>query len=861
MSSILARRPRLLAAAAGLLVAGGLALPGAPAPAAEGNEVTIYRDQFGIPHIEAATAAGLSYGTGYALAKDRLFLTAAIRLTAQGRAAELLGPDSLPADKATRRDFYDAADVQRQYDALPEERKLEMQAYADGFNAGMAEVMRDPQRRPAAFDVLGYTPEPWKPTDSLSVVALFTWVSFAGEGGGGQLGNAELLGRLTKRFGAKRALRLWDDLLFRNDPKAPTVGLRREGNRAPRAYRRERLPNRVQRALAVEQAEAIERASARRARELDLVRDALAKLPRPRIGSYAMAIGGRRTKSGGAIVVGAPQSGLSAPSVFWQLGQHMPGRSCTGFTVPGLGPWTGIGWCNGHSWSLVAGNMGEQVDHYVERIDPENPRRYLHKGEWRDMTIRTETLKANKCVPPVCSEPSAARTETLEVEETVHGPVIARDEQAGIAITQRRAQRGMWGRGVSAIAGWNSAQSMAEFEAATDIAASTYNLVYGDDQGRILYRFTGLQPVRARGFDRRLPMPGTGEAEWRGMLATKQMPRVANPRSGLLVANQGVETKPVRWWPNASSVGVGQVTRVGWNRRLLGRVGLDVPETEAINPALLERADGITPFLAGHLRRALRGAKDARLREAHGLFEEWAKGGFPRVDADGDGRYDHPAIEIFGADHFNLPGKDYPRILWSSLLDRVFADELGAPAGGTEERGTFQVPGGGFKRLSLLKLALDGKKASRPLSRNFVDDLRTPRRERATALIRASLRDALAGLEKQFGSPDMRTWLGPVPTMEFGALGLVSPPPIRGFDHGTYSQIVDPRAGVGRYILPPGNGSADGATEVAAAQNGRYPEHFDDQRKIYEAYGFLDMPHTREQYTANTESVTRLRYP
>ena len=842
-------------------IAATLACVAALAGRADAAELTIYRDAYGVPHVEAPNAEALSYGTGYALAKDRLFLTAAIRLTAQGRTAELLGRDALPADIAVRRDFYEAADVQRQYDALPEERKRELQAYSDGFNAGMAEVMADPQRRPAAFDVLGYHPEPWKPTDSVSVVALFTWQSFAGEGGGGQLGNAELLARLTKRFGARRALRLWNDLLFKNDPRAPTVGMRREGNRGPRSYARERLPSRAQRRLSIARAEGIERAARARAREMNLVRDVLSRLPVPRIGSYAAAISGRRTSSGGAIVVGAPQSGLSAPSVFWQLGQHAPGRACTGFTVPGLGPWTGIGWCNGHAWSLVAGNMGEQVDHYVEEIDPDDPRRYRHKGQWRDMTVRRETFVVNRCVPPVCSEPSPPSTEIAEFEDTIHGPVIVRDRQTNIAITQRRAQRGLWARGVSTIAGWNTAANRAQFEAATDLAASTYNLLYGDDQGRTLYRFTGLQPVRPKGFDRRLPMPGTGAAEWRGMLTSRQMPRVADPRSGLLVSNQGVETKPVRWWPNASSVGVGQVTRVGWNHRLLARTGLDVPEVERINPALLERADGITPFLAGHLRRTLRGASEPRLREALRLFEEWRRAGYPRVDADRDGFYDHPAVMIFGADHFNLPSKDHPRILWSELLDRVFADELGAPSDGTEERGTFQVPGGGFKRLSLLKLALDGRRASRPLSRDFVDDLRTRRRETARGLVRASLRETLRKLEERFGTPDMRRWLGPVPVMRFGALGLVEPPPIRGFDHGTYSQIVDPRAGAGRYILPPGNSSADGAPEILAAQMGRYPRHFVDQRELYERYEHLDMPHAREQYTREPESVTTLSYP
>lgn len=830
------------------------------APAAEGDDaVTIYRDAYGIPHVESQTFEGVAYGTGYALAKDRLFLTLAIRLVSQGRSAELLGRDALEADRVMRRDFYDAADVQRQYEALSPDRRNELEAFTRGFNTGMNQVLLDPFRRPAAFDVLGYAPEPWKPTDSVAVTGLFTWVTFAGEGGAGQLRNAGLLARLVRKFGEERGLELWDDLLFKNDPAAPTVGRRNEGRRAPRSVLRERMPNRAQIDLALELNPELGGAAQQRAAEYGRVNEILKRLPVPRIGSYAAALSGRRTASGGAVVVGSPQAGLNAPPVFWQVGQHSPGRDCTGFTVPGLGPWTGIGWCNGHAWSLVAGNMGEQVDNYVERVDPDNPRRYRHNGEWREMTVRRETFQVNKCVPPVCSEAGLPGSETMEIESTVHGPVVARPAP-GIAITQRRAQLGEWARALEAIAGWNTAGSMAQFERATVNARATYNLVYGDGDGHILYRFTGWQPVRARGVDRRLPAPGEGGAEWRGMLPQSQMPRVADPRSGVLVANQGVESKPARWWPNSSSVAIGQVTRVGWNRRILGRRGVDVAAMEALNPDLLERVDGITPVLAPHLRRALADAPDARLREAWALFEEWAAAGYPRIDRDGDGSYDHPAVMIFGADHFNLPGEDYPRVLWADLLDRVFADELGAPVG-NEDRGSFQVPGGGFARLSLLKLALDGERASRPLSRDFADDLRTPERERGVDLIRVSTGKALEELERRFGTADMRHWLGPVPTMRFVPLGLTEPPSIRGFDHGTYSQIVDPRADAGRYILAPGNGSADGAPEIAAARAGRYPEHFTDQLEIYEDYGFIDMRHAPAQYRTDTESVERLSVP
>src|SRR5205807_8970173 len=61
------------------------------------------------------------------------------------------------------------------------------------------------------------------------------------------------------------------------------------------------------------------------------------------------------------------------------------------------------------------------------------------------------------------------------------------------------------------------------------------------------------------------------------------------------------------------------------------------------------------------------------------LFDSWAAAGYPRVDANRDGFYDSPALEIFGADdtsYSDLPDSAYPRALWHELLRRVFGDEL-----------------------------------------------------------------------------------------------------------------------------------------------------------------------------------------
>ena len=833
-----------------------------PTAAAAAEPVTIYRDAFGVPHVEGPSDLAVSYGTGFALAEDRLFETVGIRLLAQGRLSELVGRDSLEADYVMRRDFYDPLDVQRQYEAFSQERKRELEAFVAGFNAGMREVMADPSRRPAAFDALGYAPEPYTPTDTVSVLMLFSYVNFAGEGGAGQLANAELLAKLQRRYGSRRGLSMWNDLVFKNDPGAPTVVPRGEGTRAPRSVTGERQPGAAQQRLARALAAVLGRAAESRRAESRRVEAFFRRVPLlPKIGSYAAAVAGRRTRSGGALLLGSPQAGLSAPSVFWQLGQHSPSRSCTGFTVPGLGPYAGIGWCNGHAWSLVAGNAGDQVDNYVERLNPRDPRQYRYRGRYRDMDVRTETFRVNRCAPPVCSEPSPASTETREIESTVHGPVVRRDNAAGIAITQRRAQRGAWARAIETVAGWNRARSIREFDRFSDAAGGTYNMLYGDGRGHILYRFTGMQPVRPRGIDRRLPSPGDGSAEWPGMVPRRALPRVSDPRSGILVTNQGVESKPSSWWPNSSSVMIGQASRVAGNVRILARAGrLDADRLQRLNPLLLERRDVITPIFAAHLRAALRPSRDSRLRRALRLFDEWSAAGFPREDRDGDGKYDHPGFTIFNADNFDLPGDKYPRHLWNDLRDRLFLDEFGERRG-SDSRGTFAAPGGYLGQLSTLKVALDGRRASRRLSRDYVDDVRTRRRERAAAQVQASVRVALAALEKEFGTADMRRWLRPVPMQEFEALGVVAPPPIRGFDHGTYSQIVDPRAGVGRYILPPGNGSADSASDIALAQNGQYPKHFVDQREVYERYGFLTMPHRPDQFRAGTESIRTLEYP
>jgi hypothetical protein len=66
------------------------------------SNVTIRRDERGIPHIEAMNEADLYFAQGYATASDRLWQMDLLRRTARGELAEIFGRTVLEEDKRHR---------------------------------------------------------------------------------------------------------------------------------------------------------------------------------------------------------------------------------------------------------------------------------------------------------------------------------------------------------------------------------------------------------------------------------------------------------------------------------------------------------------------------------------------------------------------------------------------------------------------------------------------------------------------------------------------------------------------------------------------------------------------------------------
>ena len=94
-----------------------VALSLSPLAAQAASDVTILRDQWGIPQVYADDVYGLFAGFGYAVAEDRLFQMEMARRSVLGTTAEVLGPDQLDYDTTTRANF-DPAKIRAQIEAL-----------------------------------------------------------------------------------------------------------------------------------------------------------------------------------------------------------------------------------------------------------------------------------------------------------------------------------------------------------------------------------------------------------------------------------------------------------------------------------------------------------------------------------------------------------------------------------------------------------------------------------------------------------------------------------------------------------------------------------------------------------------------
>jgi penicillin G amidase len=669
--------------------------------------VTITRDAYGVPNIRAGNDHDLWKGVGYAVAQDRLVQLELFRRATQGRLAEIptlqgrIGDDII-----ARRDYYTIPELQRFVNRLPKALRDRFAAYADGVNAWIAKVNSDPTKVPLEFTALQLKMAPWKAVDSASIGVQLARTIPSGDGN--ELANWEALRKLgPKRFNSLLPLRRKGQVatIPASAGKFPsTPGRTRKDERA--GFKRSQ---RFLKGLKAPKAASTASAA--------LIRG----------GSDAWAIRGSGKRSW---LFHGPQLGFEIPEQLFEFEVHRPGLDARGVTPPGL-PIVGIG-RNAHiAWGLTSGSSDDD-DLYAEKL--KGKERYRYKGKTRKMQCRNETFHVN-------GQPDVKQ----RICRTVHGPVQARSG----AKTAWARKYAIWGHEMQTIVGLSQLNTASSVKgAAKAISKVTWNenTMVADDHGNIGWFHPGRLPNKPKRWDERLPFPGTGNAEWRGILKVSQRPHVINPKQGWL-AN----------WNNAPSVGwtigdgpdqdrnEGPYHRAAYLKRLVSAV--------AKNPSYAA-VKGIDRVSGTHAQQ--RALLDARIKAAANGATGASKALLDAVVA-WDGSYD----EVDGANTVD-PGV----ASWEALKDaavgtlpKASRDWLGGPG----RSHVFDF--GGADGVAFLRLKSAG--------------------------IRKAAGVAAAALTQRFGSADPAKWREPRRMYEVGATGLAPKPALKFYDRGTWQEAYE----------------------------------------------------------------------
>jgi penicillin G amidase len=325
------------------------------------SPVTIARDERGTAVVKGATRLDVARGLGFVHAQERFFEMDLTRRSAAGELSALFGPVALEHDK-TRRLHRLRAMLTARLAALDGRERALLQAYADGVNAGLAQL----GAKPWQYLLLRAEPQPWQPVDSLLVVGEMFWMLQ-----GNSVDEGLALAQWRECVG--------DDVFDWLEPRGGRWDAALDGSRlAPGAMPG---PERLDLRKFVPAAPASGAASVLARADAFLDGDAASDRHEPLVGSNNWAVGGARSVSGDAMLANDMHLGLGVPSIWFRAQFEIAGDRpirAEGVTLPGVPAM--VAGSNGHvAWGFT-NSYGQWFDWIKVPARPQ-PSQVTHASE------------------------------------------------------------------------------------------------------------------------------------------------------------------------------------------------------------------------------------------------------------------------------------------------------------------------------------------------------------------------------------------------------------------------------------------------------------------------------------------------
>jgi acyl-homoserine-lactone acylase len=663
------------------------------------DTVTVRRDAYGIPFVEAKNKEDMAMAVGYVHASDRLSQMISMKMLSEGRLSEMAGPAVLNLDIYMRA-INLKAEAERLYKNVSVENRRLLECYSSGVNAYLEQHQGN---LPPSLALAGYKPDPWQPIDSVRV---FTVVNL-----GLSFNLVEEIAslNLVQAVGAEKTA--WLLPIYPDEPIALDEAAKFKGVDLNKA------------------AESVKELA-----ELQPLLNSVSLGGTAASNNWAISRG--RTKNGTSIFCNDMHLPLTMPSLWNMIHVRCGDYDAAGMSIAGA-PIVAAGYNGRIAWGMTM-VMADNQDLFLEQLRDINGKlHYLYKGEWLSTTERKEVFNI-KGKSPV----------TKIIYETVHGPLMNEALQKepvqylqpdsfhlpyGVALS--RTLPSADDDSMNAFFQLSFAKSVDEaFPIIKRIRSIPLNMVFAD-KDNIAWQVIGNYPVRARGRGL-MPSPGwTGEYDWTGLLKEEVLPNLKNPSAGFIgTANHRTVPKDFPYilssswyWPERAER-IAQMATATDKHTVQTNMDMQLDVRSLFVPKLKEvifkgkMAEDIVKEI-GSWRDEQRTA-NARLALA--ILKNF----------DGDMKTDSKGGALTGA-------------FLDVVTKNIFLDELG-PVDSVAWK-SFLVVNNESYNATCDHLLVRGDESP------FWDDINTPEKETKAQIIARSLADAVTLLEKKLGS-DSGKW-------------------------------------------------------------------------------------------------------
>ncbi len=449
-------------------VSGKIEVPGAR------SAVTIRRDGYSIPYIEAGSDEDAWYGVGFCQGQDRAFQLEMLLRVARGTVSEVAGPAGLGIDRLARRIGF-AEGAERQARLLDADILATLEAFARGVNDGLGLGCR---RRPHEFALLRIEPTPYSLVDIVAAAKLQAFVLASNW-------DIELARYHILLSDGPEALAALDPAYPADHPVSTPPG-------AAQGIVADRL-----------------------AEDLASLREATGYAG----GSNNWALAPKKTATGRPILSNDPHLRPTMPPHWYLAHVRTPDWAAAGATFIGA-PAMPAGHNGVAAWGVTAA-LVDTTDLFIEELGEDG--RSVREGDgFAPCEVRDEAIRVK------------GQDDVIErVVVTPRGPVVA-EGPGGEALSLRA----IWldtlpVRGMLAI---HRSRTFEEFRAnCGDWPLSSLNMVYADASGDIGWQIMGTVPVRKKGWGT-IPTPGwEAGAGWEDEpVPHDEIPHASNPPSGIV---------------------------------------------------------------------------------------------------------------------------------------------------------------------------------------------------------------------------------------------------------------------------------------------------------------------------------------